>query len=94
MALHLLVPNNGQLAGGLVPGFKRRKDVAHLFADRIPPQRIPVFRIKSSCFSAHFRNLDPKLVRFHPVLRLDFRNNAIPLPSGNPPGKGRFIRNP
>ena len=63
--------------------------VTHFFVYSFPPQFIVIDSVKFYCFCNSFGNSYPKFVRFSPVFRLYFGNNAIPVfdNMGNPPRK-------
>jgi hypothetical protein len=60
MAFNLLIPD-GYFKLRLVLSLKRRADVAHLFADRVPPQRVTILSIKLLGFLDGFGILIPNL---------------------------------
>ena len=61
----------------LLPNSKIWSDVFHLFSYGLPPKGIAVLFVKCLCLLRWLGDLDAKLVRSNPILRLQISNDTV-----------------
>ena len=89
MTLDLLISWR-YIALWFLPGIKCRANSLHLLTHRVPPQCIPIFKVKLNFLLHIIRDLYPKLISLQPIIGFYFYNDAVPLLQSmrHPPNEG------